>query len=159
MAYTKTIETLTVKKLLEFLALEGVTGHLSIYKGNVRGHLFFRDGRILYADHSDRRDDTLARRLVASGVSEDAVREALKQQGRDEELRPLGDILVDQGITEREAILRAQAERTTEVVREMLGWSQGFYQFDLVDEDSVLDVAEPDLVIRRGIKIRLPKAA
>ncbi len=159
MAYTDVIRKLSIKELLRFLTMEGVTGKLTVYKENAQGCVIFRDGRILYANHSDQHHDTLAHRLTTRGINPEVLSAAEQRQQLDPEHRPLGDILIEMKALNQETLRRVMADRTIDIVRQMLAWSDGFYNFDILNDNGPLDVDDPDLLIPHGVKIKLPGRA
>ena len=45
------------------------------------------------------------------------------------------------------------------IVRQILAWSEGFYQFDILNDNGPLEVDDPDLLCPNGVKIKLPGKA
>ena len=124
------------------LSSTGKSGGLLLLRSDpalaqVRGVVWFRDGRICGAS-SDTSRASLVRRVVGSGVVDDfALRQAIQRV----ETGGIGlaRALLDAGSVEPELLRQAAADQSVDAVFDLLRWSDGDFGFDqdAIDIDDV----------------------
>ncbi len=108
-------------------------GTLNLERGDERGMVCFRDGRIFFAASTWQRDP-LGRRLVRAGlITEKQLRQALglmKIQKGDKAGRKLGRVLVDEGYLGSRNLEQFVHEALFDTLFDLFRWSEGSLMFD-----------------------------
>jgi len=122
-----------VRTVLRLLGKGGSNGVLRLRAPESSGRLVVSRGRVLQAMLDS--VTPLGESLVARGAIEKAkVDGALSVQKRARRNRPLGQVLLDLRLLERDEIGEALADQVRRVVDELLSWRQGSYAFEPVEE-------------------------
>ncbi len=129
MALKGSLKEAGLPDILQLLALGGKTGCLSVTDQQNFGHIFFREGRVIFANLVNR-EDRLGERLRLEGrVPAEELTAAVAHQAQNPERR-LGEILVERGALELEELWKAMADQIEETVYTLLVWSRGYFHFE-----------------------------
>ena len=103
-----------------------VTGVLEVTRGPITRKLYLKEGQIVFAcssDPNDRLGETLLRKGQISLEELEAALRGLRSGKR------LGQLLVDAEALTHDELVRAVVDQVRSVVLDVLGWSEGVYQF------------------------------
>ncbi|HEY6547610.1 MAG TPA: DUF4388 domain-containing protein [Vicinamibacteria bacterium] len=121
-----------VAELLRALARSDASGKLTLTKRDGQAVLAFRSGHIIYAASSSMRE-SFGHILVLRGlISESDLLAALRRQHQTAPPRRLGQVLIDMGKVDAKALREVMRQQTEDVLRELLKWKTGFFQFEPV---------------------------
>jgi len=139
MMLTGSIQRFRVSDVLQFLAAQESTGILEIRDFEEYGYIYLINGRV-EAISLPITDEKLGSRLVHAGLlTETQLANVLlehSQLTREERRRlPLGQMLVDRGYTDEDAVRRIMVRQTHDQVFELAHWRQGMFIYDEVAED------------------------
>ncbi|MFN3412440.1 MAG: DUF4388 domain-containing protein [Thermoanaerobaculum sp.] len=127
MALTGDFRTLPFPEVIQLVARMEGTGVLRVRRGHVEKAVYFRRGTICSSSSNDPRE-FLGQYLLRMGlVDEERLFQALLKQ--EQEKRPLGAILIEQGLLapdDLEKVLRQKAEET---IYDLFLWEQGEFVF------------------------------
>ena len=115
MALKGSLRETGLAEILQLLALGEKTGCLSVTDHQNFGHVFFRDGRVVYANLVNR-EDRLGERLLAEGRVEPLELDAALATQNEHPERRLGEILVERGAREVEEQWRVVADQIEETI-------------------------------------------
>lgn len=121
MAIQGSLEEAGLADILQLLGLGEKTGCLSVTADRNFGHLFFREGRVVFAKLVNR-EDRLGERLLFDGRVTDVELAAALSEQKDRPERPLGELLVERGALGRDELRGALAEQIEETVFLLFGW-------------------------------------
>ena len=119
--------------LSEFLYLVdrgAKTGRLTLQKPGDRAELYFNSGKLVYATHfnqSERLGDILIR---MGRISREQCNFALQVQHTQELNKPLGQIMVEQGLVTLAEINRCVRLQIEEITYGLFGWQEGDFRFE-----------------------------
>lgn len=146
------LEGTSIPELLCALAREAATGALMLERGQLRKVLYLRDGRVVFAASSDP-EDRLGSFLLRRG--EVRLAPLLEASGQVARGRRLGQILVDSGVMDPGAVVRAVIDQVREIALSVFPWREGNYRLSRValpsHESITLDLPMETLVLT-GIK-------
>jgi Domain of unknown function (DUF4388) len=112
------------------------TGTVNLERGDDRGMVCFRDGRIFFAASTWQRAP-LGKRLVTAGlITEKQLRQALglmKIQKAEKAGRRLGQVLVDEGYLASKALEQFVQESLFDTLFDLFRWEEGFLVFEQDD--------------------------
>lgn len=142
------LEGTSIPELLWQLHQAGHSGTLLLESAGVRKALYFRDGRIIFAastDPEDRLGSLLFRRAeVDLAPLVDAGAEVVRG-------RRLGQVLVQRGLIEPGALVRAVIDQVREIVLSVFTWSEGRHRVSRAGlpghETVTLDMPMEDLIL------------
>lgn len=124
---TGNLRTMGLPEILQWISIGRKTGMLVLQHGSVQKKITFEDGDVHSSWSNDPRE-SLGQFLVRSRrLSEEQLFKALLRQ--EEQHRPLGSILVGDGVLEEDALrdsLRAKAE---ESIYDLFLWREGRFEF------------------------------
>lgn len=118
--------------ILRILSRTETSGVLSLAGPGGLASFILIDGRVLYATSSTVPD--LGASLVAKGYIGQEILEnvrAIKQRKR--KLEPLGTVLMDLGLVERDVLEQEIEDQVLKVLRDAMAWDSGKVNLDLVD--------------------------
>jgi hypothetical protein len=104
---------------------------------NARIELYFRAGRIDFAAAVGVAEELLFGRFLVGGgdLTAEQLQEVLAARARATGSQPpFGADLVERGLIDADARLRAMTRQTSELAYETLRWQTGFFQFRLTDK-------------------------
>ncbi|HYZ89705.1 MAG TPA: DUF4388 domain-containing protein [Myxococcales bacterium] len=143
MALSGTLKDFGIADILQLIGHQTKTGALILKSGNDEVEVMFVDGNVVFATQKARdRSDLLGSLLLrAELITEDKLQEALEEQQRS--LKRLGDVLVQQGLVEREKLAQVMRLQTTETLYKLFRWKTGTYEFSQQDVDAAKSGFEP----------------
>jgi hypothetical protein len=122
-----------ILEVIQLLGQQGKTGVLKIWGWGKRGDeagIYFAEGRITHAASNQRtKGDLLGERLAKTGIiSRDDLYAALRNQKKSG--RFLGEIVVEQGMAEEQAVLNVLYTQTHELIYEVFRLEIGKFEFE-----------------------------
>jgi hypothetical protein len=140
MSFQGRIEDVAVTDVIQLIRLGGHSGTLSIHAGEEEALIGFERGRMVSGWSS--RSLRLGELLFAAGaLDEPALQRALEAQEIERPRRAIGQILVRQGATTPDVIRQVVGREIERVVREVLAWPLGTFDFALDDLTPVVEVS------------------
>lgn len=139
MMLTGSIQRFRLADVLQFLATQESTGILEIRDFEEYGYIYLVKGTV-EAISLPITDEKLGSRLVHAGLlSEKQLAHVLlehSQLTREEKRRlPLGQMLIERGYADEDAIRRIMVRQTHDQVFELAHWRQGMFIYDEAAED------------------------
>lgn len=129
MRFSGRLEGDGVRAVLRLLGTGRSTGVLLLRAPSSRGRLIVCEGRVLQASLDN--VAPLGESLVERGAIEQTTMDgALSVQKRTRRNRPLGQILVDLRLLEKQEVGAALEAQVRRVVEELLSWREGSYAFE-----------------------------
>jgi hypothetical protein len=124
---TGNLRTMGLPEILQWISIGRKTGTLVLQHGSIEKKITFEDGGVHSSWSNDPRE-SLGQYLVRSRrVSEEQLFKALLRQ---EELkRPLGTILVSEGVLEETALREALRAKAEESIYDLFLWREGQFEF------------------------------
>ena len=125
------------------------TGVLHIRRGPIEKHVFFQDGRVVFARSTDL-DERLGEVLLRLGKVtcqhvEDAVRKAVPGQR-------LGTVLVQEAYISASDLYHGVIRQVEEILYDLFDWSDGEYEFRPgklpTQEVITLNISTPDVIVK-----------
>lgn len=141
---------MTTPEVCRRFAAESRTGCLRIRSGDVLALVFFRAGRIYTATAPEARARLGDRLLGAGLITPHQLSRALEEQRNRRPSPRLGEILIEHGIVDREAIRVVVREQITDSVTAAVSWTTGEWTWsdgEEVPEDVPLGMTVPDLLM------------
>ena len=123
------LEDLSLADIFQIIHLSKKTGTLTIENSLNKGRIVFHDGQILYASLQSR--EKLGERLLRQSlINKKDLETALRIQKDRKNHEPLGAILADNKMIEKDVLEEILREQLKEVVYEFLSWEKGIFKFD-----------------------------
>lgn len=135
MSLVGNLEDLGLGEILQIVSLSRKSGVLSLQTDGREGKVFFRDGQVIRANSSSRRENLGELLLSRKLVDFDTLREAVLVQQREEEDRRLGEVLSERFDVSRDAIESAVREQVESIIYNFFTWSEGTFSFALGDSE------------------------
>lgn len=146
------LEGTSIPELLCHLSRDGFSGSLMLERRGLRKVLYMRDGRLVFAASSDP-EDRLGTFLLRRG--EVRLAPLLEASGQVARGRRLGQILVESGVMDAGAVVRAVLDQTREVALSAFAWREGSFRLSKValptHESITLDLPMETLILA-GVK-------
>lgn len=171
MALEGNLKDFSLADMFRLLASGTRSGVLHVTGGRGEGLVCFRDGEVFFASSGDA-GETVGKRLVSSGViSGKQLRQAaglMKIQKKSKADRKLGQILIDEGYLESDALEHVLREQIADALFDLLRWDEGELRFESdtpcaeadlglsVPVDTVLADGEKRLETWRIIREKIP---
>ncbi|HAS16771.1 MAG TPA: hypothetical protein DCR39_02475 [Nitrospiraceae bacterium] len=128
------LEDLSLADIFQIIHLSKKTGVLSVEHASGKGRIVFHNGQILYASLQNR--EKLGERLIKEGLIKEKELEAALRIQKDRKVHePLGAILSENRLVEKDVLEGILREQLKEVVYELLSWEDGTFKFE-ADKDS-----------------------
>lgn len=144
MALTGDLRTIPFPEVLQLIARMGATGVLSVRRGQVEKKVYFRQGSICSSASNDPRE-FLGQYLLRMGLAdEEQLFQALLKQ--EKERRPLGAILVEEGLLAPDELKKVLRQKAEETIYDLFFWEQGEFAFR---EEPL----PPDLPVQLGLDV------
>ena len=140
MSFQGRIEDVAIADVMQLIRLGGHSGSLSIHAGEEEALIGFERGRLVsgWSSRSLRLGELL---LGAGALDEPTLQRALEAQEVERPRRAIGQILVRQGATTAEIIRQVIGREIERVVKEVLAWPTGTFDFALDDLTPVVEVS------------------
>jgi hypothetical protein len=140
MSFQGRVEDVAIADVMQLIRLGGHSGTLSIHSGEQEGLIGFERGRLVSAWSP--RSLRLGEMLLAAGAIDDpTLQRALEAQETERPRRAIGQILVRQGATTPEIIRQVIGQEIERVVKEVLAWPMGTFDFALDDLTPLVEVS------------------
>ena len=140
MSFQGRIEDVAVTDVMQLIRLGGHSGTLSIHAGEEEALIGFERGRLVSAWSS--RSLRLGEMLLAAGMLDDpALQRALEAQESERPRRTIGQVLVRQGSATPDVIRQVVGQEIERVVKEVLAWPAGTFDFALDDLTPLVEVS------------------
>ncbi len=124
------LEDLGLTDIFQIIGLSKRSGVLTVIHKAGTGRLVFHEGNVMYAT-SDRKSRFGYTLLQKGIITYEELEESLKIQKTAKTRKPLGTILVETGIANRDVIEKLLKEHILDVVKDLLTWDTGSFHFDL----------------------------
>jgi len=147
------LEDIELPELIQFLANNRKTGRLTLSRRDGHGVVVMRAGRILYAASNSVRE-TLGNLLVCRGLIDEAtLMDALEHQHWGQEAKRLGEILLEMGKLDEDALEDVMKDQTRAVIQELFGWTAGFFKFESLEipDRGDVEVDARDFLLMKGV--------
>lgn len=132
MGFVGRLEDLSVSDLFQILSLNKRTGKLILTRRRQQGNVVFYHGGILYC-HTNTGHETLGGILInRREIDEATLLSALEIQQNSDAL-PLGAVLVNMGVIDRDLLHAVIYEQVRGVLAELLAWDSGMFQFEQLE--------------------------
>ena len=140
MSFQGRVEDVAIADVMQLIRLGGHSGTLSIHAGEEEALIGFERGRLVSAWSP--RSLRLGELLLAAGVlDEPTLQRALDAQEKERPRRAIGQILVRQGATTPEVIREVIGCEIERVVKEVLAWPAGIFDFAIDDLTPMMEVS------------------
>ncbi len=150
------LEEGTLSGLLQMLSIKRRSGKLSLATRDAHGLVLLQDGNIIYAASNSAREAFGNILIRHSLVDDGTLMKALEQQHVSGHEKRLGTILVEIGAISQEDLENVLREQTVGIIRELLGWHEGFFTFEpLTIAGHEVGVDAKDLVMDEGLDAEL----
>ncbi len=149
------IERFTLPEIFQLVAAGRKSGTLGIQREDSIVMVYFKDGNIIYG-YGPRQTFHLGQLLQQKGIiTAEQLREAVEAQGKGENSKRLGEILISRRFIDRadlEAVVKGQVE---ELLYSLLSWQVGSFKFyeDLYPTEEEITVSlSVENVILEGLR-------
>lgn len=123
------LEDLSLADIFQIIHLSKKTGVLTVENASSKGRIVFHDGQILYA--SLQNQERLGERLLKEGlIKEKDIEAALRIQKERKVHEPLGAILAENRLIDKNVLEEILREQLHEVIYELLSWDDGRFKFE-----------------------------
>ena len=140
MSFQGRIEDVAVADVMQLIRLGGHSGTLSIRAGEEEALIGFERGRLVSGWSS--RSLRLGELLLAAGVlDERTLQRALEAQDAERPRRAIGQVLVRHGATTPDVIRQVVGQEIERVVKEVMAWPAGAFDFAIDDLTPVVEVS------------------
>lgn len=129
MALRGNLRDFTVTQLLNLINLAGKTGTLIIEGPNETTRVFFRDGKLAYAQIGEE-DPSLAAILYRTQKLTGGQYRAIQQRAGQINDKELGLMLINAGYLTQDEILIHLQQYFTDIVRRLFTWVEGVFRFE-----------------------------
>jgi tetratricopeptide (TPR) repeat protein len=129
MAIKGSLQEAALPDILQLLALGRKTGCLSVIDHQNFGHVYFREGRVVFASLVNR-EQRLGERLLGEGRIDEAELAAAVSQQKENPERRLGELLVERGALPVEELWKTVADQIEETVYTLFTWDEGYFSFE-----------------------------
>jgi hypothetical protein len=151
--YRGSLDETTLPEMLYTIDRYRVPGVVEARRGGVVKRVFIRDGYIIHASSSDRRD-SLGAFLKRAGTVEEKDLESLTR-ARETSNKRLGVLVIERGILPPATVLESIRQQIEEIVWSLFYWQEGTVTFGLgeLEEEELIQIQLPiKQVIVHGIK-------
>jgi hypothetical protein len=146
------LEDLALPDIFQIISLSRKTGTLVVRSRKGTGMVVFNSGQVIQAG-SDVIRDTLGNILVSQGIIDSSsLSRALAAQKASPD-KPLGMLLVEMGATTSNVIEDVVRQQIEEIVSDLLGWEEGFFNFELgeISPQDKIEVDTQNFLLKQGI--------
>ncbi|MEW5987547.1 MAG: DUF4388 domain-containing protein [Chloroflexota bacterium] len=129
MALKGNLRDFSAAQLLNLISLAHKTGTLTI-EGREATRLYFRDGRLIYAEAGDSHWNSLAQILRRAGRLSEEQSLALQVRAQGTGDKQLGHLLVEAGQVTQADIIQSLRGHVLETTYRVFGWPEGPFRFE-----------------------------
>ena len=124
------LSDVSLADISQLLGMGGKTGCLTLTHQDNQGHVYFEDGRVIFASVANR-SDRIGELLVAREViSRDQLSAAMAHQAWGTGRKLLGDVLVELGSLTQEKLDEYISVQMEEAVYLIFQWTEGTFEFE-----------------------------
>lgn len=155
MAVTGRLEDTGVPGILQVFAQGKKTGRLTFSSSDSQAVVVLLQGQLVYAASNSVRE-TLGHCLISRGsIDGNTLAEALTRQHASKHSVRLGNVLQEMGAVTEEEILDIVTSQARRVLREIVGWTVGFFKFEKMDlqDGGEIPVDLNDFLIEEGLRV------
>jgi hypothetical protein len=140
MSFQGRIEDVAIADVMQLIRLGGHSGTLAIRYGEEEGLIGFERGRLVsaWSPRSLRLGELL---LAAGAIDEPTLQLALEAQEVERPRRAIGQVLVRKGAATPDVIRQVIGQEIERVVKEVLAWPTGTFDFALDDLTPLVEVS------------------
>lgn len=133
MALRGTLKDFGIADIFQLIGHQGKSGVLTVSEKQRQVQVHFRDGNVVRATTSTRREKHLLGRMLvrAEVLTEAQLEQALEIQRTSG--RRIGDVLVDSGLLDRGTLSSFYRLQTHETIYQLFLWTNGTYEFNAED--------------------------
>jgi hypothetical protein len=157
MAIKGNLHDFTLTQLLNLIVLAQKSGTLVVERSNEAVEVFFRNGKLAYAQNGHG-DDSLAGILHQSRLLSASQYRGIKANVNGMSDKELGLLLINANYFSQQDILFSLQDHFTDVVNRLFTWMEGFFHFDtdvLPPEDKItVKVGLENLILEGSRQIR-----
>ena len=150
------LEDLSLADIFQIIHLSKKTGVLTVENSSSKGRIVFHEGQILYASLQSR--EKIGERLIREGLIEEKDLEAALRIQKDRKVyEPLGSILAENKLIDKNVLEGILREHLKEVVYELLSWEDGNFKFEpekTVHEVPLGGSISPEYLLLEGTRLR-----
>lgn len=154
MALRGTLKDFGIADIFQLIGHQGKSGVLTVTEKRREVRVHFRDGNVVRATTSTRREKhLLGRMLVRAEVLDEAQLDHALEIHRSSGRR-IGDVLVDSAVIDRETLSSFYRLQTHETIYQLFLWTSGNYEFNAEDV-LIFDDEEPlrsETVLMEGFR-------
>lgn len=129
MALRGNLRDFSLTQLLNLINLAHKTGTLVVEGPGEAAQVFFRDGKLAYAQLGQEDNSLAAILLRSSKISQNQYR-ILKERAGLMTDKELGLLLINAGYLSQEDILNSLQQYSTEIIRRLFTWAEGLFHFE-----------------------------
>ncbi len=147
------LKSMCLSDLLQWIALGRKTGKLFLERDSLNNFLYFKEGRIISSSSNNPRESFGHFLVTLRQITEAQLFKALVMQHKRK--KPLGEILVEDGLLTEEIILKVLDVKTRETIFDMFSWTEGkffFYEEDAPEKLKIMLALDVSALIFEGIK-------
>jgi hypothetical protein len=149
------IEKFTLPEILQLIAAGRKSGTLGIQRDDSIVMIYFQAGDIIYA-YGPRQTYHLGQLLKEQGqITAEQLDEAVETQAKSENLKRLGEILINKGFIDRADLTLVVRDQIQELLYSLLAWQEGsfkFYEDQFPTEEEITVKLSVENVILEGLR-------
>ncbi len=152
MALKGNLRDFSTTQLLNLINLARKTGLLVIESKNGTAHVFFKEGKLVYATYGGQ-DGRLTSMLVRAGKLTDAQAHKINEQPEARNDKELGALLIQAGQMSQNDIVASVKSYVLDVVYRLFSWVDGTFRFEpsqLPPHDRIVVKVDLENVIMEG---------
>lgn len=147
MALRGTLKDFGIADIFQLIGHQGKSGVLTVTEKQREVRVFFREGNVVRATTSTRREKHLLGRMLvrAEVLTDEQLNQALevhKASGAPGSRRRIGDVLVESGLLDRPTLASFYRLQTHETIYQLFLWTNGNYEFN-AEEVTLFDDEMP----------------
>jgi hypothetical protein len=146
------LEDLALPDIFQIISLSKKTGSLVVRSRKGTGIIVFKSGQVIQAG-SDSIRDSLGNILVSQGMIDATDLSAALAVQKSTPDKQLGMILVESGAVAAKTIEDVVRQQIEEIISDMLGWQEGFFNFELGDvtPKDQIEVNTQNFLLKSGL--------
>jgi len=150
------LEDLSLADIFQIIHLSKKTGVLTVERSSDKGRIVFHEGEVLYASLES--EEKIGERLIKEGlIKERDIEMALRIQKERKVHEPLGTILAEKRLIDKNVLDEVLREHLQEIVCKILSWEEGRFRFEPEKTDRGIPLDEsisPEYLLLEGSRLR-----